>query len=174
MTFEEYNKFKEDFFKKEQEKVNHNIKLFKENEQDIKKYHIEYMSKQFHYGDSFYEFSAEDAIDMIKDTVKYLKFEKHDKKPGFETHIEAEGSSWEPGDFDIEEVTLIAYWYNLRDEEETELEMKQQFRKTIGEELNKETTWMSRLVDCKVLEMFEAQEITWKGMKKLTYGNCQL
>jgi hypothetical protein len=175
VTLEKYNKFKEDFFKEEAEKYEYNKKLFLENEKEYDKYHQKYMTFKTKYFEDMQEYTIEQCIKALEETKEEIEETKLNQKPDFMTELHTDCSYWGEADYEINDISIKASWYEVIDDETFTIRSRNSFRETIGKMLKTDKNpYGERAVGCKVLEMFENEEITWKGMQKLTYGACDL
>ena len=173
MTKEEYAKFKEDFNTTAIAQHTENQNLIDAKETVYKLYTTYYMKETLMYSYNVYD----EPLDDIMSELDNLK-EKTDKFKNYpEFFFTITGTAY--SDYDsatIDEVIFQASWVQPMDYDQLQSAMKYRFRMELGEALRPSSvaTHMSSMAECKAIQMFEEDELTWKGLQRMTYGECDL
>ena len=173
MNKKEYDKFKIDFNTKAIAQHTENQNLIDAKEKDIKKYTAYYMHTSIVYSYNVHQQSLDNIMTEMNDLK--IKTDKFIDYPEFFFTLEGNAySDYESAT--VDEVIFQATWEQPMDYEQLQSAMKQRFKMELGEALRPDSVAnnLSSLAECKAIQMFEEDELTWKGLQRMTYGQCDL
>ena len=175
LTVKEFNEMHEDFLKK----VQIELKLFKKYEKDgridtndyVSKIGINFLEKEeLEFDNLDYRGGLDKAIECLQEFKK--ECEEHSQKIGFNTESDFR-TDFRTDDYYVTYIGYTAYWYKVVDEVQ-ETAVNNAFREKVRVLLQPESEDYSRAVDCKLLQLFREEEISWGTLQKLAYSNCNL
>ncbi len=169
----EYEEFKKNFEINAIKQHTENQNLIDLKEIDYKKYHEHYMKEHIKYS---YNVDNEPYDEIMKE-LSALKENTHKVKNYPEFFLTLEATAY--NDYEsasIDEIIFKATWNQPMDYDELQSEMKRRFRMKLGEKLRPSSvnSNASVMAECKAVQMFEENELTWKGLQRMTYGQCDL
>ena len=176
MTMKQYEEVKEQFFTDQKFLDVKNKYNWEHNIKEKSSYRMEYMSYQYERSEDLQGLS----LDKIKEEIDDFESDISEIITGPLLEVELDGDA--VGDYDsshVEGIYLEATYYVPMKEQLFNGTAKTLFRDFIGEKLKPKTKEKPlvnfvKTVDCKTLQMFEEEELTWKGLQKIVYGNCDL
>ena len=169
MTLKEYLDFKKKFEAEAVRKLTKNQDLIDAGEKDSDKYYQKYMIYKHIFSGDLQSHSMKELKEEISELE--AKTDKFKNCPEFDIRLEATAYS----DYDsasVDDLYLAATWNYSQDYEEFRSAWQAEFRNELGKLLKPKDKTYPTIVDCKTIQMFEEEELTWKGMQKMTYGTC--
>jgi hypothetical protein len=169
MTLDKYKAFKEKFKEQAAIKLATNRDLIDAGIRDSSRYYRTYMKEAHMFSGDIQGYSMSQIREEIAEIE--AKIEEFTNCPRFNICLEATAYS----DYDsasVDEIYISAAWLYPTDNEEFESAWKISLRKELGELLKPKDKGYPLPVECKTIQMFEEEELTWKGMQKITYGTC--
>ena len=171
MTLEEYFDFKKKFEAEAVKQLTKNQDLIDVGEKDYEKYTQRYMANITQFSGDIQSYSMSELRETIAEIE--ANTDRFKNCPEFNIRIEATAYN----DYDsafIDEVYVAASWYYPKDYEDFIKSWQLLFRTELGQMLKPKDKNYPLPVDCKTLQMFEEEELTWKGIQKITYGTCDI
>jgi len=122
--------------------------------------------------DNWYEIKTDvdnivQRIEKFKESVK-----KFENERGFIVKYKCDGSGYDYSGVDFN--GLKCTYFTLKSRKDLDYIVNQNVKETIETELKPETVKYSRGVDCKLLELFMTDLITWEKLQQLVYSDCKL
>jgi len=176
MTMKQYEEAKEQFFAEQAEIHVQNQCSWKNNVKEKSSYAMDYMSYNYEDSEEFQGLS----IIALKQEIEEFEDELTKINTGPLLEIALEGDA--QGDYDssmVDRIYLEATYYVPMNAASFSGASKRKFREFISEKLQpapKKDSFVGfmRTVECKALQMFEEEEISWAALQVLTYGSCDL
>jgi len=171
MTLEEYLEFKKKFEAEAVRQLTKNQDLIDAGEKDSDKYYSSYMVHKHEFSGDLQSHSTKELKEEIAEIEE--KTDKFKGCPGFGIRLEATAYN----DYDsasIDDLYLDATWTYPANYEEFRSAWKAELRNELGRLLKPKDKSYPTIVECKTIQMFEEEELTWKGIQKMTYGTCDL
>ena len=170
MELKEYIKFKEEFFNKKNDEYNKTLECYK-NKDFTNLQSDEFMKFEYKYFSSILGINTDELIEIANEIKEFEN--RNNWNYYFNLDITTDSTYIGDGDIVTDDIYHNASWKEPVDELLKDKKIRILFKRTIGKMLNSIEGTFSPSVDCSVLEMFENEEITWKGMKKITYPKCE-
>jgi len=172
----QYEEAKEKFFAEQAQIHVQNKYNWEHDVKETSSYEMDYMSYNYENSEDLQGLS----LVALKQEIEDFEDELSEINTGPLLEIELTGDA--QGDYDssmVDRIYLEATYYVPMNAASFSGASKRKFREFISEQLQPEQKGDSfigfmRTVECKALQMFEEEELTWKGLQKLVYGSCDL
>ncbi len=106
------------------------------------------------------------VMSKYNDLIGSTKEHKH--KPNFSIEL----TSWTQYENNEAEIYWTASWVDVISESSLDNAIKKEIRLEVGKIIKPSSVKNSVSVDCKALQMFMENELTYKGLVNSTYGTC--
>ena len=167
MTIEEYNKLKEEFYKKEMESYKNTLKLFKDKDPDYTKYDAYYIINCEHLlAADLYGLELQEVKAKIDEAVKKLE----ELKAKDTVHINSNFLDiYRAICTDDDDICIRVYYKELAPERDVDAMIQNRWGHKISMLLHKGIETSYRSIDDKLLELFEAGKLDWSALQKRVY-----
>ena len=187
MKLAEYNALKREFIVSQEKIIKRNGQLLEDGQMDMQFYDTRYMmmmnsesmdmqDKDFDFVSSYYD----DLVETLKEADVYTN-------PTLKIKLKGDVYPIDDDAADLDQLYWNAVWYIQYGDGDIHRDMLQailnkEWRNAFTDilheiilEAKEEDDHIYKMTpDCKAMQMFEKEQLTWKGLVETTYGDCDL
>ena len=123
-------------------------------------------------GTAMWNFTTIEEFNIFHEDLQE-SHERFKDKPGFELSMSGNAYNNYDDSSEIDEVYAEIIFFEPMSQEKFNKKLRSEMLKNLSVKLNPKDNSYVVQIDCNAVEMFENEEITWKGLQKITYGTCK-